>query len=114
MRLRSHYNISGRVHCGSLLNAACRVEDWCNVLRKVLRTDDVGIISHFTGGTTIIGDSSTDFVVSSGLDVHEFCMFVQGDRAHCDSFARTLEAALMSAGLPYSLLVHDQLQTLTE
>jgi hypothetical protein len=40
------YNVSGTVHCDGR-----RLDDWCRVLRALLRTDDVGVMGYFTGQT---------------------------------------------------------------
>src|SRR5687767_1647174 len=95
------YNVSGTVHCGA------RVDDWCRVLRSVLQTDEVGTIGHFTGAVSVLAFSSVADVVSCGFDVHEFRALARGDGADWIRFAATLEAALLTAQLPHSLTVHD-------
>jgi hypothetical protein len=100
------YNISGSVHCDA------NVEAWCDVLRQVLRTNDVGIISHFTGAVSVFAESSIGFVASSGFDNHDFCALVPGNRANWLRVAVSMEVSLTAAGVPYSLEVHDSLLTL--
>ena len=100
------YNVSGTVHCGG------RVENWCRVLRAVLKTDEVGTIGHFTGAVSVLALSPVTDVVSCGFEVHEFWALVPGERADWLRFAASLESALATAQLPYSLVVHEAVQVL--
>jgi hypothetical protein len=95
------YNVSGTVHCGD------RVEDWCRVLRAVLRTDQVGAIGHSTGAVSVFASSPVADVVSCGFEVHELWALVPGDRADGLRFAAALESALSAVELPYSVVVHE-------
>jgi hypothetical protein len=110
------YNISGTVHCGGRYNGWARVsmgrvEDWCGVLRAVLQTENVGIVSHFTGAISVFGSSPVASVVSSGFEVHDFWALVPGGRGEWECFGSELECALSSAGLPFALLVHAAVQS---
>ncbi len=109
------YNVSGTIHCGGRYEgwtrvSMGRVEDWCGVLRAILRTDNVGTVSHFTGAVSVFGSSPVASVVSCGFEVHDFWALVPGGRAEWERFGRSLECALTSAGLPFALLVHEVLQ----
>jgi hypothetical protein len=110
------YNISGTVHCGGRYDGWARVsigrvEDWCGVLRAVLRTDNVGIVSHFTGAISVFGSSLVASVVSSGFEVHDFWALVPGGRAEWECFASELESGLSCVSIPFALLVHETVQT---
>lgn len=109
------YNVSGTVHGGGCYEGRARVsmghvEDWCGVLRAVLRTDNVGIVSHFTGAVSVFGSSSVASVVSSGFEVRDFWALVPGGRAEWERFGSALEAALTAAGLPFALFVYQAVQ----
>jgi hypothetical protein len=95
------YNVSGTVHLGDC------VEDWCGVLRRVLQTDEVGAIGHFTGAVSVLASSPVADVVSCGFEVHEVWALVPGERPDWLRFAEGLESALAAAKLSYSLVVHD-------
>jgi hypothetical protein len=111
------YNVSGTVHCGGVVESGrvvspSRVEDWYQVLRAVLRTDEVGTIGHFTGAVSVLASSPVADVVSCGFDVHEFWALAAGERSEWQQLAGALEFALCAAGLPYSLAVHDSVLVL--
>lgn len=95
------YNVSGTIHCGG------RVDDWCCVLRKVLQTDNVGAIGHFTGEFSVMGFSPVADVVSSGGEVHDMWALCPGRRADWERFAQSLGTVLQAADLSFSLVVHD-------
>jgi hypothetical protein len=97
------YNVSGTVHLGE------RVEDWCRVLRGVLRTEEVGTLGHFTGAVSVLAFSPVADVVSCGFEVHEFLALAHGEGKQWLRFAAALESALTTAALPYALVVHDRL-----
>jgi hypothetical protein len=99
------YNVSGTVHCDGR-----RLDDWCRVLRALLRTDDVGVMGYFTGQTGVFAFSSIADVVSAGSGVHEFHALVHGEPAGWSEFADALGSALSMESLPYSLVVHDAIQ----
>jgi hypothetical protein len=100
------YNISGSVHCDG------RLDDWCRVLRGLLRSGDVGVMSYFTGEKGVFAFSSIADVVSSGSDVHEMHALVRGEPASWSRFADALGSALSKESLPYSLVVHEGIQIL--
>jgi hypothetical protein len=93
--------VSGTVHCGG------RVEDWCRVLRELLRTDSVGAIGHITGAVSVLAFSPVADVVSDGFEGHEFWALAPGERDNWLRFGASLASALAAAGLPYSLVVHE-------
>ena len=101
------YNISGNVHLGEQLDA------WCDLLRDVLDTENVGPLFHMTGATSVYALSSTAFVKSSGFDNHDFWAYAYGERAEWLTFAKSLEEALTSIAMPYSVTVHDSVLTLS-
>lgn len=98
------YTVSGTIHLGS------RVEDWCGLLRRVLRTDEVGTIGHFTGAVSVLATSPVADMVSCGFEVHEFWALA----ADGSPFAAKLELALAATGLPYSLDVSGSVLVLGE
>lgn len=100
MAWHRRYNVSGSVQLGE------RVEDWCGVLRRVLRTDAVGTIGHFTGAVSVFAASPIADVASCGFEVHDFWALVPGIRSDWLRFVVELKSAL-TAGLPCSLVVHD-------
>jgi hypothetical protein len=95
------YNVSGTVHCDG------RVEDWCGALRRVLQTDEVGTIGHFTGAVSVLASCPAADVLSCGFEVHEFWALAPGGRPEQVRFTAALESALTAARLPYSLVMHD-------
>jgi hypothetical protein len=100
------YNVSGSVHCG------WRVEDWCSVLRGLLKTEEVGAIGHITGAVSVFAMSPIADVVSCGFEVHEFWALAPGQRVDWFRFAASLESALAAAKMPHSLVVHEAVLTL--
>ena len=95
------YNVPGTVHCGD------RVDDWCQVLRGVLQTEEVGTIGHYTGAVSVFAFSPVADVASCGFEFHEFWALARGDQAGRLRFAAALESALTAAELPHSLVAHD-------
>src|SRR4051812_33258634 len=103
------YNVSGTVDCGPQRS---RVEAWCDVLRSVLRTDEVGAIAHMTGAISVFAFSAIGDVASGGHDVYEFCALAHGSRDEVNDFAVSLKSALEAAEFAYWLTVHESVQTL--
>gem|GEM_PF-4284648 len=66
------HNISGTIHCGD------RLDDMCNIYRRVLESDDVFLIGHFTGAVSVCGHSQTITLITTGLDVHDAYYFCAG------------------------------------
>lgn len=97
------YNISGSIHIGA------RVDPWCDVLRTLLRTKDVGVIGHYTGAFSVCAWPPRALVFSSGFDLHDLYVLVSGEKATWRSFANHLEVALTLAAFPYALIVHDRI-----
>jgi len=109
------YNISGSVHCGGQVESGVavnpsRLEDWCCVLSRVLHTEIVGSIGHFTGDRSVYAFSAIADVVSCGSDIHDFWAMVYGEEVDRLEFAKALESALTTAGLPYSLVIHESIR----
>jgi hypothetical protein len=100
------YNVSGTVHC------AHRLDHWREVLRNVLKLDEVSFISHMTGEVTIIAFSTIADVASSGGDVHYVHALVHGERPMWVQFVDTLESALAAIRMECSLILHDAVETL--
>lgn len=100
------YNVSATVQCDD------RLDDWCEVLRDVLRLDDVSYISHMTGDVTIFAFSPIADVASSGRDVHYVYALAHGERPMWLRFAGTLESALGALRMECSLIVHDTVEAL--
>jgi hypothetical protein len=98
--------VSGTVHCGN------RLEDWCRVLRGVLRTDAVAMLGHYTGAVSVYAFSPVADVVSCGFEIHEAWVLAPGDRSDWVRFTEILGSALTAAGLPHSLVVHDAMLVL--
>lgn len=69
------FNVSGTIHPGD------RVEDWCGVLRRLLHTDEVSTIGHFTGAVSVYASSAVADVVSCGFEVHEVWALAPGERS---------------------------------
>ncbi len=95
------FNITGTVQCGE------RLDEWCALLNEVLKTDNVGIIGHFTGANTVCAGSNFGYLISTGFDIHDFLGYVPGEHGAWLQFGQTLEAALRDHGFPYSLVVHE-------
>ncbi|MCA9068105.1 MAG: hypothetical protein KDA84_04245 [Planctomycetaceae bacterium] len=97
------YNISGTIHVED------RLEVLMEVVGQVLRipTESVGLIGHFTGATTIIGQGDVGMLISTGFDLQNFYALVLGDRKNWINFARQLGELLTMADFPYSVTVHQ-------
>ena len=111
------YNVSGAIvfgahHKNGVATHATSVDDWCGVLRCVLKTDDVGMIGHFTGAVSVYASAPVASVVSSGFDEHGFRAMVSGERAHWIAFASSLQSALRAAEIQHSVSVHSTVQVL--
>ena len=94
------YNISGTIQCGD------RLDDICDIYREITKSDDVGLIGHFTGAISVYGQSPTVTFMTGGFDVHDAYFFVQGDRSNWLAFASKLGAALNRNAISHSLRVH--------
>jgi hypothetical protein len=102
------YNVSGTIHCGQ------SVEDWCRVLRIALRTNDVVTIGHYTGALSVFASSTIADIASCGFAVHDFWALAHGERTNWLAFAVSLESALATLEMPYSLVVHEMILFLEE
>ncbi len=100
------YNISGTVHCD------CRLDEWCLVLHGLLGTDDVGVMSYFTGEKGVFAISPIADVVSCGSGLHELHVLVHGEPVGWSRFADQLGSVLTAYSLPHSLIVHEAIQVL--
>lgn len=95
------YNVSGSVEVGDRLNALL------TIVGILLGTDRIGITSHFTGATTVCGQSDRALFISTGFEWREFFAQVSGNRQNRVKFARELENALQQAMFRYSIVVHE-------
>ena len=95
------HNISGTIHCDD------RLDDICDVYRELIESVDVGLIGHFTGAISVIGQSPTVSFMTCGFDMHDAYYLVDGERSDWIEFTAKLEAAFDLNGISYSLRVHD-------
>jgi hypothetical protein len=97
------YNVSGTIHVGDDIN-----DLFCTAL-EVLQTEEIAVIGHYTGATTVGGRSQRAWFQSTGFDLHEFHALVAGERDQWLAFAADLEACLDRQGLPYNVTVHEKI-----
>ena len=104
MTLPNTHNVSGTIDCQGR-------DDLYEVLAELLGEQNTILLGHFDGSTSIMSKSDRVFFTSNGYELNNFHALVEGDLPQWLEFANDLEKALNSADLPYSLIVHEQIET---